>query len=74
MEHELRAEYIDGRAAADPRAEIKIWHVVREDGATTAMCGRELERAAAARSTDDWGRPDVPMCHSCGALYLREQP
>ncbi|MEU8549827.1 hypothetical protein AB0C81_23045 [Streptomyces roseoverticillatus] len=73
MEHELRAEYIDGRAAADPIAEIKTWHVVRED-ASTAMCGRELEPAAQVRSADDWATPGVPVCHSCGALYLREQP
>lgn len=73
MEHELRAEYVDGRAAADPLAEVKVWHVVRQEE-STAMCGRELEAAAAVRSADDWGTPNVPICHSCGALYLREQP
>ena len=73
MEHELRAEYIDGRSAADPRAEVKVWHVVRVDE-MTAMCGRDLELASDVRSPDDWGAPGVPICHSCGALYLREQP
>ncbi|MFF4404327.1 hypothetical protein ACFY2W_12125 [Streptomyces sp. NPDC001262] len=73
MEHELRAEYVDGRAAADPLAEVKVWHVVRQEE-STAMCGRELEAAAEVRSADDWGSPNVPICHSCGALYLREQP
>ncbi len=73
MEHELRAEYVDGRAAADPMSEIKVWHVVRSDS-TTAMCGRELEAAASTRSTDDWGTPGLALCHACGALYLREQP
>ncbi|MBB5117044.1 hypothetical protein AF335_24750 [Streptomyces eurocidicus] len=71
MEHELRAEYVDGFSPEDADAVVKTWHVVREDEAT-GMCGRELSPAAATRSADDWG--SVPVCHSCGALYLRESP
>ncbi|MEW2580877.1 hypothetical protein [Streptomyces syringium] len=73
MEHELRAEYEDGDAPQGPDAKVKNWHVVRMED-TTAMCGRELSPAAATRSTDDWGAGKVPICHSCGALYLRETP
>ncbi|MEV6674444.1 hypothetical protein [Streptomyces sp. NPDC051162] len=70
MEHELRAEYVDG---GSPGAAVKTWHVVRLE-ATTAMCGRELLPAAEVRSTDEWGTPGLALCHSCGALYLREAP
>jgi len=73
MEHELRAEYEDGNAPQDPDAKVKNWHVVRMED-TTAMCGRELSPAAATRSTDDWGTSGLALCHSCGALYLRETP
>ncbi|MFI1799218.1 hypothetical protein ACH427_17970 [Streptomyces sp. NPDC020379] len=70
MEHELRAEYVDG---GSPGAAVKTWHVVREDAAT-AMCGRELLPGAEVRSAEDWGTPGVALCHACGALYLREAP
>lgn len=73
MEHELRAEYANGSPSNDPDPAVKLWHVVRLDGAT-AMCGRELEPTAPVRSVDDWGTGKVPICHSCGALYLREAP
>ncbi|MFC5718720.1 hypothetical protein ACFP1Z_00820 [Streptomyces gamaensis] len=71
MEHELRAEYDDSPQTSDAR--VKIWHVVRQD-ALTAMCGRDLEPGSAERSIDDWGTGTLPICHSCGALYLRESP
>ncbi|MFI9719218.1 hypothetical protein ACIHFE_06100 [Streptomyces sp. NPDC052396] len=73
MEHELRAEYADGSSPADEDPSVKVWHVVREQDAT-AMCGRDLDPASAARSVDLWGTGKVPICHSCGALYLRESP
>ncbi|MFE7119138.1 hypothetical protein ACFU99_27345 [Streptomyces sp. NPDC057654] len=76
MDHELRAEYAEYAEYADPGssdAEVRVWHVVREHG-TTAMCGRELSPAAAIRSVDAWGTGEVKMCHSCGALLLREVP
>ncbi|MBP2405110.1 hypothetical protein [Streptomyces syringium] len=73
MEHELRAEYKDGSTPRDPDAEVKAWHMVRQEG-TTAMCGRELEPGSATRSADDWGTSGLPLCHSCGALFLRETP
>ncbi|MGW7006215.1 hypothetical protein ACWGCW_26230 [Streptomyces sp. NPDC054933] len=71
-EYEIRAEY---PAGVSPKNEpVKIWHMVRA-GETTAMCGRDLDAEAAARSSDAWGRPEAePFCHSCGALYLREVP
>ncbi|MFI6006803.1 hypothetical protein ACIA98_41835 [Streptomyces sp. NPDC051366] len=73
MEHELRAEYVGGSSPQDLDADVKNWHVVRQED-TTAMCGRELSPAAETRSTDDWGTGGVPICHSCGALFLRESP
>lgn len=72
MEHELRAEYANGSLLQDPDAQVKTWHVVRADS-LTAMCGRELEPQSAVRSSDDWGS-GIPVCHSCGALFLRESP
>ncbi|MBT2384590.1 hypothetical protein [Streptomyces sp. ISL-11] len=68
MEHVLRAEYEDGSGG-----EVRIWHVVRQDE-TAAMCGRELADDAATRSAEEWGSSGLPLCHSCGALYLREVP
>ncbi|MEV0275285.1 hypothetical protein AB0I22_02720 [Streptomyces sp. NPDC050610] len=73
MDHELRAEYEDGASAGQPDAEVRLWHVVRRHAAT-AMCGRELSPVAATRSADAWGTGEVKMCHSCGALFLREVP
>ncbi|MFF2924744.1 hypothetical protein ACFVTP_20465 [Streptomyces celluloflavus] len=73
MEHEMRAEYEE---SGPPRADapVKIWHMVRLDGAH-AMCGRELDPAAATQSAETWGTPaGEPFCHSCGAMYLREHP
>ncbi|WP_171167071.1 hypothetical protein [Streptomyces sp. I05A-00742] len=74
MEHELRAEYADGSSPDDIDPAVKTWHVVREVDGGTAMCGRELDPAAAVRSVELWGTGKVPICHSCGALYLRESP
>ncbi|GAA2622288.1 hypothetical protein [Streptomyces axinellae] len=74
MEHEMRAEYEEGVSPADPGAEVKIWHMVR-DASARAMCGRPLDPAAATQSAQAWGTPrGEPFCHSCGALYLREGP
>ncbi|MFG3254583.1 hypothetical protein [Streptomyces sp. NPDC048172] len=74
MEHELRAEYEEGVSPGERDAKVKIWHVVRLDG-TTAMCGRDLDPASATQSSEAWGTPQgEPLCHSCGALYLREVP
>ncbi|KOG88851.1 hypothetical protein [Streptomyces varsoviensis] len=73
MDHELRAEYENEADAGRPDAEIRLWHVVRQY-ATTAMCGRELSPDAPVRSADAWGSGEVKVCHSCGALLLREAP
>ncbi|MFG2137830.1 hypothetical protein [Streptomyces sp. NPDC048650] len=73
MEYELRAEYRNGSDPETPDPAVKTWHVVREEG-LTAMCGRELSADAATRPADDWGSGSVPICHSCGALFLREAP
>ncbi|MCQ4043715.1 hypothetical protein ACFOSC_11385 [Streptantibioticus rubrisoli] len=74
MEHEMRAEYEEGVSPQQEGATVKIWHMVRLGG-TTAMCGRELDPAAATQPADAWGTPKgEPFCHSCGALYLREVP
>jgi hypothetical protein len=70
MEHELRAEYQDGPG---PDGQVKTWHVVREDS-STAMCGRDLSPDSATRSVDEWGSSGISLCHSCGALFLRESP
>ncbi|MCA6090937.1 hypothetical protein LE181_01950 [Streptomyces sp. SCA3-4] len=72
MEHELRAEAADGASPGDGNA-VKTWHVVRMED-STALCGRDLHPAAPTRSVDLWGTGQVPICHSCGALYLRETP
>nr|WP_078964151.1 hypothetical protein [Streptomyces durhamensis] len=73
MEHELRAEYADGSSPEDSDPSVKTWHVVRGTD-STAMCGRDLDPASAVRSVDLWGTGQVPICHSCGALFLRESP
>ncbi|MEU0630833.1 hypothetical protein [Streptomyces sp. NPDC005989] len=73
VEHELRAEYLDGHTATDPTAEVEVWHVIRQE-ASTALCGRDLQPAAEVRSADDWGTPGMPICRTCGTLYLHEQP
>lgn len=69
MKHELRAEYADD----ERRDTVKSWHIVR-GGETEAMCGHLLLPDAEARPDTDWGRTPEPMCHTCGALYLREVP
>jgi hypothetical protein len=68
MQHEMRAEYeADGER-------VKTWHMVREGGGGEAMCGRPLRRDARALPAEAWGTTEEQMCHSCGALYLREIP
>lgn len=75
MEHEMRAEYAEGVSpGADPEAEVRMWHMVRGEE-TEAMCGRELDPAAATQPAELWGTERAePFCHTCGALYLREGP
>ncbi|TVL94070.1 hypothetical protein [Streptomyces sp. SAJ15] len=73
MEHEMRAEYEEGSSGRVAGAPVKIWHMVRGVG-TVAMCGRELDADSETRPADDWGTVEVPFCHSCGAMYLREVP
>ena len=79
----MRAEY--ARTAPSPESggeqdaeagterAVVSWHMVR-GRASEAMCGRELSADAELRPDADWGRTDEPMCHTCGALYLREVP
>lgn len=69
MDHVMRAEY------AEPEHTVRSWHMVREQELPAlAMCGRELDAEAEVRPDSDWGRTAEPMCHTCGALYLREVP
>jgi hypothetical protein len=89
MEHALRAEYAAGPAdegdergggggrgagGGPERRAVRSWHMVREGHDGLAMCGLALEPGAARRPDEDWGRTAEPMCHTCGALYLREVP
>ncbi|GAB3116537.1 hypothetical protein GCM10027160_25830 [Streptomyces calidiresistens] len=62
----------DGRGT-DTAVAVKTWHMVRGQE-TRAMCGRQLAADSITRSDEDWGRTEEPMCHTCGALYLREVP
>jgi hypothetical protein len=84
MEHMMRAEYAEQERAEEGPAEraqraehpertVRSWHMVRGHQ-TQAMCGRELTPDAELRSDEYWGRTAEPMCHTCGALYLREVP
>ncbi|MCE7083207.1 hypothetical protein [Streptomyces sp. ST2-7A] len=57
----------------DATGTVKTWHMVR-GAETLAMCGRQLAADSVTRSDEDWGRTEEPMCHTCGALYLREVP
>ncbi|MYV99454.1 hypothetical protein [Streptomyces sp. SID3343] len=65
--YELRAEYREN----DPAA-VKIWHMIRDAG-HTALCGRVLTPDSETRSDVEWGTTH-PLCHTCGALYLRQVP
>lgn len=70
----MRAEYPEGVSPRDAGARVELWHMVR-GGAATAMCGRELDPAAATMSSDAWATSEAtPFCHTCGALFLRETP
>ncbi|MFI9046255.1 hypothetical protein [Streptomyces sp. NPDC053427] len=74
MEYEMRAEHPEGVSPQQVDAPVKIWHMVKSDGAL-ALCGRDLDPAAATQSADAWGTPKgEPFCHGCGALFLREVP
>ncbi|MFE4971027.1 hypothetical protein ACFRAR_02775 [Kitasatospora sp. NPDC056651] len=69
MMHQMRAEYDAGGEAGG----VRLWHVVRGEE-SVAMCGRELDPAAAVRSALDWGKTPELCCHTCGAYFLRETP
>ncbi|MDT0269557.1 hypothetical protein RM844_25060 [Streptomyces sp. DSM 44915] len=73
MQHEMRAEYWETDTEQSPPWPVKTWHMVRQ-GERAAMCGRELRPDARGLSDAEWGRTPEPMCHTCGALYLREVP
>ncbi|MEY9846013.1 hypothetical protein [Streptacidiphilus sp. MAP5-3] len=62
----MRAEYAGGGT-------IKAWHMMK-DGALTALCGRELGEDAATMTDAGWAHTREPICHTCGALYLRQVP
>lgn len=62
----MRAEF--GRGG-----EIKLWHMMK-DGALTALCGHDLDPAAPVAHDSDWSHTTEPVCHTCGALYLRQVP
>ncbi|MEU6081020.1 hypothetical protein [Streptomyces sp. NPDC047108] len=69
----MRAEHGAGAPDGTGPGPVKTWHMVRGSD-TTAMCGRELDPAAASRPEEAWGRTREICCHTCGALYLREVP
>lgn len=74
MRYEMRAEYADDAPPGAPESRPKLWHMTVHDGAE-ALCGLDLEPAAAVQSADAWGTAaGQPFCHTCGALYLREVP
>ncbi|MEZ0066315.1 hypothetical protein ABIA32_002325 [Streptacidiphilus sp. MAP12-20] len=62
----MRAEY--GRGGT-----VKAWHMMK-DGRLTALCGRDLAADAATLTDHDWAHTSEPICHTCGALYLRQVP
>ncbi|WP_235619033.1 hypothetical protein [Embleya scabrispora] len=75
--YELCAEYAEyagaaGAAGGDTATPIKLWHMIRNAG-TDALCGRALRPHAETRSDLEWGTIH-PVCHTCGALYLRQVP
>ncbi|GCE02427.1 hypothetical protein [Embleya hyalina] len=78
--YELCAEYAEsvggggdaGDGSATRPAPIKLWHMIRNAG-TDALCGRALLPHAETRSDLEWGSIH-PVCHTCGALYLRQVP
>jgi hypothetical protein len=72
--YRLRAEYATAAPAspaAAPRRPVKCWHMIRAE-ASTALCGCDLPAQAPTRSEDAWGTTSEPVCHTCGALYLRQ--
>ncbi|GAA1164636.1 hypothetical protein GCM10009654_21850 [Streptomyces hebeiensis] len=72
MEYEMRAEYAGDASPREAGARFECWHMTR-DHETTAMCGIDLDEAAATQTPDAWGTPEgQPFCHTCGALYLRQ--
>lgn len=75
--YELCAEYVESAASAgaagdDTAARVRLWHMIRNAG-TDALCGRVLRPQAETRSDLEWGTIH-PVCHTCGALYLRQVP
>ncbi|MEY9967132.1 hypothetical protein ABIA33_005197 [Streptacidiphilus sp. MAP12-16] len=67
--YEMRAQYADGGT----QGPMTYWHMTR-DGSMTALCGRDLDAAAATTSDTSWSHTTEPICHTCGALYLRQVP
>ena len=61
------------RAQLEPEGSIKLWHMMK-DGALTALCGRDLDPAAPFAHDAAWAHTTEPLCHTCGALYLRQVP
>jgi hypothetical protein len=45
-----------------------------KDGALTALCNRDLDPAAPVAHDSEWAHTTEPLCHTCGALYLRQVP
>lgn len=74
---EMRAEWeFPEEEATHPKSgrRIRYWHMVR-DGRAQGLCGRDLDPQAPTQSETYWGQTgDIPFCHTCGALYLRQVP
>jgi hypothetical protein len=61
------------RAEFAPDGSIRAWHMMK-DGALTALCNRDLTPDAPQMNDSDWAHTKEPICHTCGALYLRQVP
>lgn len=68
--YQLRAEYQGEEHVPE---QVRFWHVVA-DGSAEALCGRAIDEDAAHLPVADWGDTPDPMCHTCGALWLRQVP
>ncbi|MEZ0093006.1 hypothetical protein [Streptacidiphilus sp. EB129] len=65
--YEMHAQYA-GPGTTGP---VTYWHMT-SDGSTTALCGRDLDPDAAKTTDQSWSHTTEPVCHTCGALYLRQ--
>ncbi|WP_042417306.1 hypothetical protein [Streptacidiphilus anmyonensis] len=61
------------RAELGDEGGVKMWHMTK-DGALTALCNRDLDPAAPVDHDSAWAHTKQPLCHTCGALYLRQVP